>query len=104
MACLAGHDETAGDERFLAFLPLIEKGARDERNFVKKGVLWALRRIASRSSRLEAASVAAARRLAAAREPSCRWVGKEALRELAKAKKRSMRRPRRGGRRMGASH
>jgi 3-methyladenine DNA glycosylase AlkD len=89
MACLAGHDETAGDARFLAFLPLVEKGARDERNFVKKGVLWALRRIGGRSSRLEAASVTVARRLAAAREPSCRWVGKETLREIAKARRRA---------------
>ena len=38
MACLALHDRAAPDRRFLAFLPLIEKGARDERNFVKKAV------------------------------------------------------------------
>ena len=43
MACLAVHDKTAPDKSFLALLPLIEKGARDERNFVKKGVSWALR-------------------------------------------------------------
>jgi 3-methyladenine DNA glycosylase AlkD len=88
MACLAGHDKTASDERFLAFLPLVENGARDERNFVKKGVLWALRRIGGRSSRLDAASGAVARRLAASDDPSCRWVGREASREMKKAKAR----------------
>src|SRR5262245_16534230 len=88
MACLAGHDEQARDAQFLAYVPLIEKGARDERNFVKKAVLWALRRIASRSPALEKACLATARRLAASNEPSCRWVGREALRELAKTRRR----------------
>ena len=31
MACLALHDKTAADDRFLPLLPLIEQGARDER-------------------------------------------------------------------------
>jgi 3-methyladenine DNA glycosylase AlkD len=88
MACLAGHDKEPADGRFVAFLPLVEKGARDERNFVKKGVVWALRRIATRSPRLHAASVAVARRLAASGDGSCRWVGTAVLRELEKAKGR----------------
>jgi 3-methyladenine DNA glycosylase AlkD len=94
MACLAGHDKQAADARFLAFLPLVETGARDERNFVKKAVLWALRRIASRNGALEQASVATARRLAAKTEPSCRWVGREALREIAKTNARPKQRRR----------
>jgi 3-methyladenine DNA glycosylase AlkD len=36
MACLALHDKAAPDKSFLSLLPLIEKGARDERNFVKR--------------------------------------------------------------------
>ena len=44
MAGQAGHNKTATDAKFLALLPLVEKGARDERNFVKKGVSWAPRR------------------------------------------------------------
>ena len=82
MASLAGHDKTAADARFVAFLPLIEKGAADERNFVKKGVSWALRRIGHRSRALHAASVALAGRLAASDMAACRWVGKDALRDL----------------------
>jgi 3-methyladenine DNA glycosylase AlkD len=89
MACLAGHDKRAGDERFLAFLPLVEAGARDDRNFVKKGVLWALRRIAGRGPSLAKASTEVARRLAASEEPAARWVGRTTLREIAKVKKRS---------------
>ena len=89
MACLAGHDKEATDARFLAFLPAIEKGAKDERNFVKKAVLWALRRIAGRSPALEKASFAIARRLAESKEASGRWIGKETLRELTKAKARA---------------
>jgi 3-methyladenine DNA glycosylase AlkD len=93
MACLAGQDRKAEDARFLSFLPLVEKEARDERNFVKKGVVWALRRIATRSPRLNAASVAVARRLAASQERSCRWVGTSVLRELEKGRRRACGRP-----------
>jgi 3-methyladenine DNA glycosylase AlkD len=89
MACLAGHDKKAADAPFLAFLPLIEKGARDERNFVKKAVVWALRRIASRSAVLGTASLATARRLAEAKEAGALWVGNTTLRELARGKARA---------------
>jgi 3-methyladenine DNA glycosylase AlkD len=83
MASLVAHDKAAPDRQFLALLPLIETGAQDERNFVKKGVNWALRTIGKRSAGLNAAAVAVARRLALAEEPAPRWVGKDALRELA---------------------
>ena len=86
MACLAGHDKEAPDAKFLPFLPIIEKGAQDERNFVKKGVSWALRMIGRRSLYLNGAALAVAKRLASAKEPSPRWVGKDALRELASPK------------------
>lgn len=82
MACLAGHDKAAPDESFLAFLPLIEKGARDERNFVMKGVSWALRGIGRRSRALRTGAVAVAKRLALSEEAAPRWVGKDALRDL----------------------
>ena len=89
MAGQAGHNKSATDAQFLALLPLIEKGARDERNFVKKAVNWALRRIGRRNLALNAAALAVARRLAASEEASCRWVGKDALRELASPKVRA---------------
>jgi 3-methyladenine DNA glycosylase AlkD len=84
LASLAGHDKTATDGMFLARLPLVERAASDDRNFVKKGVNWALRRVGGRSPALRAAAVKVAERLAASPEPAARWVGKDALRELAK--------------------
>ena len=84
MACLALHDKAAPDKRFLALLPLIEKGAQDERNFVKKGVSWALRGIGRRNRSLNAATVAVAKRLALSKQAAPRWVGKDALRQLAR--------------------
>jgi 3-methyladenine DNA glycosylase AlkD len=82
MACLALHDKPAPDKRFLAFLPLIETGARDERNFVKKGVSWALRSIGRRNKALNSAALKVAKRLALSEEAACRWVGNDAVREL----------------------
>ena len=89
MATLTVHDKAAHDSQFLALLPLIEQGACDERNFVKKAVSSALRSIGKRSSELNAAAVDSARRLALSEEAACRWVGKDALRELESAKVRS---------------
>jgi 3-methyladenine DNA glycosylase AlkD len=82
MACLAAHDKHAADAAFLPLLPLIEKGAADERNFVKKGVSWALRHIGHRSKKLHAAAVKTATRLSTSEDRTERWVGKDALRDL----------------------
>ena len=84
MAGQAGHNKTAADARFLSLLPRIEKGALDERNFVKKAVSWALRRIGTRSPALHAAALARARKLAASDHAAARWVGRDALRDLSR--------------------
>jgi 3-methyladenine DNA glycosylase AlkD len=89
MACLALHDKVAPDKRFMAFLPVIEKGAHDERNFVKKAVSWALRAIGRRNLGLHAAALAVAKRLALSEAAAPRWVGKDALRELSSSKVRA---------------
>jgi 3-methyladenine DNA glycosylase AlkD len=88
LASLVAHDKGASDTHFLAVLPLIEQGAHDERNFVKKAVNWALRTIGKRNLALNAAALATAERLALSDTPSARWVGKDAARELASAKVR----------------
>ncbi len=82
IACLALHDKGAADPVFVRYLRLIERGAGDERNFVKKAVNWALRAIGGRSPALHAASVKLARKLADSPEATPRWVGKDALRGL----------------------
>lgn len=87
LASLALHDKTAPEERFLDGLALVETGAADERNFVKKGVSWALRSIGRRRDpALGAAAVATATRLAASANPAARWVGRDALRDFRKEK------------------
>jgi 3-methyladenine DNA glycosylase AlkD len=82
MASLAGHDKKAADQPFLRGLELVEQEATDPRNFVKKGINWALRRIATRNEDLKAASIATARRLAESKDAAARWVGKDALRQM----------------------
>ncbi len=86
MACLALHDKKAGDAAFLPFLPLCERAAEDDRNFVKKGVSWALRSIGRRSRTLNDATVDLARRLADSPDKAPRSLGKEVLRELTSPK------------------
>ncbi len=84
MASLAGHDKDASDAQFIALLPLIERGATDERNFVKKGVSWALRSLGRRGPKVRAAAADVAKRLAQSDNPAARWVGKDGLRDLRK--------------------
>lgn len=85
LACLALHDKGAPDDALRKCLPIVEAGASDERNFVKKGVLWALRLIGRRSADLHAESIALARRLAASKSPSAKWIGRSTLRDLTSA-------------------
>ena len=49
---------------------------------------WALRAVGRRNAALNTAAVALSRRLAASPEAAARWVGKDALRELASPKLR----------------
>ena len=82
LASLALHDKNSPDEPFHRSLPLIEHAANDDRNFVKKGVSWALRLIGRRSVALNEASVTLAKRLLESDAPAARWIAKDALKEL----------------------
>jgi len=84
LASLALHDRESPDAPFLARLALIEAASTDERNFVRKGVIWALRLIGVRSVPLNGATMALAKRLAGSDDKTARATGKEVLRELAK--------------------
>ncbi|HQR40400.1 MAG TPA: DNA alkylation repair protein [Blastocatellia bacterium] len=86
LASLALHDKKAANDTFMLFFPLIESAADDDRNFVKKGVNWALRAIGKRNPQLRAGAIEVAERLAASPIASARWVGKDALRDLAKTR------------------
>jgi 3-methyladenine DNA glycosylase AlkD len=82
LASLGVHDKRASDDAFAKCLPLIEVAATDDRNFVKKGVNWALRVIGRRSKELNEAAVKLSQKLSTSKEPAARWIGKDALREL----------------------
>ena len=86
---LALHDKKAADDRFLTCLGLIEDGAGDERNFVKKAVDMALCAIGQRNPALNAAAVETARRLAGSGDKTRSWIGRKALRELESEKVRA---------------
>lgn len=83
MAWSAVHDKKSADATFFAFLPVIEREAEDDRNFVKKAVNWALRQIGKRNWALNRAAVGVARRLAERNDSrAAHWIGTDALREL----------------------
>ncbi len=54
LASVTSQDVKADHPKFLAGLKLIEAAAVDERNFVKKGVNWALRSVGNRNQALHA--------------------------------------------------
>ncbi len=80
---LALHDKRADDAQVVRSLALIERAAEDERNFVKKAVNMALKAIGRRSRALNAAAAATAGGLAESQDETARWIGRDALRELA---------------------
>lgn len=82
MAALAVHDKKAPNERFEAFLSLIESHATDERNFVKKAVNWALRQIGKRNLYLNGLAIRAGERIRRIDSKAARWIAADALREL----------------------
>lgn len=68
------------------WLPLIEKHAGDERNFVRKAVNWALRQIGKRSLALHAPALQLARKLELSENKTKRWIGRDAAKELSSEK------------------
>jgi len=82
MAYLAVHDKAAPDKKFLRVLPIIEREAGDDRNFVRKTVNWALRQIGKRNLRLNRSAIAAGERIRRQGSRAARWIAADALREL----------------------
>ena|SRR5215467_10636262 len=82
MAYLSYKDKASPDSRFVRLLRVIEREARDERNFVKKAVNWALRNIGKRNIRLNREAIRAGERIRRQGSRSARWIAADALREL----------------------
>lgn len=82
MAEYAVHHKKADNQTFLALLPIIEREAWDERNFVKKAVNWALRQIGKRNGVLKYAAIDTADRILLQNTKAAKWIATDALREL----------------------
>jgi 3-methyladenine DNA glycosylase AlkD len=82
IACLAWHDKKAGDEQFIALLPVVKGGATDERNYVKKAVNWALRNMGKRNPHLNRVAIEAAKEIQQIDSRAARWIAANAIREL----------------------
>lgn len=63
MACLAWYDKKSPDKKFLVFLPIIEREAGDNRNYVKKAINWALRNIGKRNPNLNKKAIETAKKI-----------------------------------------
>lgn len=82
IACLAWHDKNVNDEKFIELLPVITRGAMDDRNFVKKAVNWALRHIGKRNLHLNRVAIDTARAIQQLDSKTARWIASDAIREL----------------------
>jgi 3-methyladenine DNA glycosylase AlkD len=83
MAGLAVKARTASDSQFAPFFPLLLEGARDDRNFVRKAVSWALRQIGKNRPSLRAQAIRTARDISRIDSRTARWIASDVLRELA---------------------
>ena len=83
LACLAWHDKRAADQRFIDLFPVLKNGSRDDRNFVKKAVNWALRNIGKRNRRLNQEALKLAEEIRRLDSKAARWIAADATRELA---------------------
>ena len=85
LACLAWHDKNAENEKFIKLLPVIKRGATDERSLVKKAVNWALRNIGKRNLKLNKAAMKTAKEISAIDSKAARWIASDAIAELKSA-------------------
>jgi 3-methyladenine DNA glycosylase AlkD len=82
MAALAVHEKKGGDGLFESFFEIIERESMDDREYVKKGVNWALRQIGKRNSSLNEKAIQVAERISNLDSKAARWIASDALREL----------------------
>lgn len=82
IAVLAVHDKKAEDQVFIEYIDLIENNAADDRNFVKKGVNWALRQIGKRNAYLNGLAIESAKSILDQNSQSANWIAIDALQEL----------------------
>jgi 3-methyladenine DNA glycosylase AlkD len=82
MASMAVHQKSLKDSSFVQMLKAIHDAAMDDRNFVKKGVNWALRQIGKRNLHLNTLAIETATKIGILESRAARWISSDALREL----------------------
>ena len=82
MAYLAYRDTSAPDAKYQRLFSIIRREARDERNYVRKAVNWALRQIGKRNLKLNRVAIQEAVRICKIDSRAARWIATDALREL----------------------
>lgn len=82
MAAMASHRKDLKDSVFISFLPIIKRESKDDRNFVKKAVNWALRGIGKRNKRLNKYALNTAKEISKINSKSAKWIAVDAIREL----------------------
>jgi len=82
MAVLAWKDKEADDKKIEVFLDHIKRASKDDRNYVKKAVNWALRQIGKRNPALNKKAIKVAREISKIDSKAAKWIAKDALREL----------------------
>jgi 3-methyladenine DNA glycosylase AlkD len=86
IAGLAVHDKDAIDKKFEKFFPIIKKHSTDERNFVKKGVNWALRNVGKRNLNLNRKAIEVSNDILKIDSKTARWIARDAIKELTNIK------------------
>jgi 3-methyladenine DNA glycosylase AlkD len=84
IAGLAVHNHEMLDGDFENYFSLIREYSTDPRNFVKKGVNWALRNIGKRNGTLLFKCIQFAEELQHIEDKTARWIASDALREFRK--------------------
>lgn len=82
MATLSVHDKDASDKKIMKFFPVIKREVKDERNFVRKAVNWALRQIGKRNLRLNKAAIKLGKEILKIDSKTAKWIASDAIREL----------------------
>ena len=86
IAEMAVHHKETEDKEFQKFFSLLKKYSIDERNFVKKGVNWALRQVGKRNISLHKKVIALSKEIQNIPSSSARWISNDALKELTNPK------------------
>jgi len=82
MASMASKSKKAKDFAFIRLLPIIKRESRDERNYVRKAVNWALRQIGKRNVNLNRKALKTAEEILQLDSTSAKWIATDAIREL----------------------